>query len=638
MDLTPVYDLRERLKTGAIAGTGLITEDFRLARALEGLAPFEAASPVFAKLGQSVRAVVAPDCADRAGALLDALSLCDAVLTTQAATAVQASVEPMAVASSCGNAFSNAPYSALSPLLEALTTSGGGRYSLVVDTHQQNPALFSDYRIKNAMVTALGASYAELADQVAVWLKKDDPSILPLLKKGFDPKGKREMVRRIEVIEAIAGGAENEFYLSLLEDSEKEIKSAAIYALRHSEQNVETLLALTKTEKGNVKKMAQWALAQLGGKTAWDYWETMFVKKPAQAAEFMILSSTEKASEAIGKALLLAIEPLKAPGAMLDKERYQLLRSLLYALPGKNGPAILAFYREAAALKTALDQPAEGEKHPYYFCRGEGYRTSEAHCFSEFIPLILASSLLYRPTDDLLALSDELFAQYGSLYALPTVTGALLCQDADTAYQKVSRILSPGFSLFGTKKEEKEALKRLRWLLEQLSWTNGDPIPSLSLYYHNPAAGEDTAFSRRLFAPLDRRWYLDAIEQKGEMDDFLIRPYWPEDAALRQALAKHFHQMCRRNADNLRYLRPLSLLGWTDYDGLFSRFCESKGEIDYWVVYRYLDDLPISREEKIRELEALLLKIENKKIKVRGQQNQGRLRQMLEELRQQANT
>ena len=39
MDLTPLYELRERLKTSAIAGTTLMEDDFRLKRALEGFTP-----------------------------------------------------------------------------------------------------------------------------------------------------------------------------------------------------------------------------------------------------------------------------------------------------------------------------------------------------------------------------------------------------------------------------------------------------------------------------------------------------------------------------------------------------------------------------------------------------------------------
>lgn len=71
MDLTPLYELRERLRTGAIAGAALAAGDFRLARALEGLTPFEKASPVFERLGQLARQVLAPDCENRAVALLE---------------------------------------------------------------------------------------------------------------------------------------------------------------------------------------------------------------------------------------------------------------------------------------------------------------------------------------------------------------------------------------------------------------------------------------------------------------------------------------------------------------------------------------------------------------------------------------
>ena len=33
MDTTPIYELRERLRAAGIAGTNLLTEDFRLKRA-----------------------------------------------------------------------------------------------------------------------------------------------------------------------------------------------------------------------------------------------------------------------------------------------------------------------------------------------------------------------------------------------------------------------------------------------------------------------------------------------------------------------------------------------------------------------------------------------------------------------------
>ena len=62
MDMNPIYELRGRLRAAAIAGTGLLSEDFRLKRAAEAMKPLEASSPVFAKIGQLMNALLSPDC------------------------------------------------------------------------------------------------------------------------------------------------------------------------------------------------------------------------------------------------------------------------------------------------------------------------------------------------------------------------------------------------------------------------------------------------------------------------------------------------------------------------------------------------------------------------------------------------
>ena len=49
MNLQPLYDVKERLEQAAMAGVGLLGEDFRLKRAAEAMAPLAAARPVFKK-------------------------------------------------------------------------------------------------------------------------------------------------------------------------------------------------------------------------------------------------------------------------------------------------------------------------------------------------------------------------------------------------------------------------------------------------------------------------------------------------------------------------------------------------------------------------------------------------------------
>lgn len=229
MDLTPVYELRERLKTGAVAGTGLIREDFRLKRAVEAVAPLEKASPVLARIVQLSKQIVSESCEDRAGALLDALTLLDALLCTQGAVEAEGTAEPFAETEGTVGAYTeNIPYSVLSALLDALQHSGGGRYSYVVNLHKEQPQLFGDYRVRAALVEALGASYGELAEDAAGWLIEDGiqnrnsfAGIRFLLEKDFDPKGKKEMARRVQVLERVDGALANDFYLKQLGAAKK---------------------------------------------------------------------------------------------------------------------------------------------------------------------------------------------------------------------------------------------------------------------------------------------------------------------------------------------------------------------------------------------------------------------------------
>ena len=80
MDITPIYELRDRLRTAMIAGTNLLAEDFRLKRAVEAMAPLEKAAPVFAKVGELCRSLIATGGGGtdgKEGILLDAITLVD---------------------------------------------------------------------------------------------------------------------------------------------------------------------------------------------------------------------------------------------------------------------------------------------------------------------------------------------------------------------------------------------------------------------------------------------------------------------------------------------------------------------------------------------------------------------------------
>ena len=79
MELQGLYELHERLGAAAVAGVNLIGDDFRLRRAVEQIRPLAQAVPVIKKLYTMAENVMAPDCEDRPGCLLDALALSEKV-------------------------------------------------------------------------------------------------------------------------------------------------------------------------------------------------------------------------------------------------------------------------------------------------------------------------------------------------------------------------------------------------------------------------------------------------------------------------------------------------------------------------------------------------------------------------------
>ncbi len=296
MDIAPLYELKTRLRAAAIAGTSLISEDFRLKKAAEGFKALESASPVFKKISDLTASLLSEKYPDKPAVLLDTITLADSVICTLGTSNVSGELGELPAAETFSQIV-NAPYSKLSALIDALTTSGGGQYNAFMEIKNNSPELFDDYRVKPLLVRGLGASYAELADEVSKIIRKMGRKMLPLLKKDFDPKGKKEMLRRIELIEQIGGADENAFYLEQLENAEKDIRKLLIYALRRDESNFDKLVELSKTEKGKMKKAALSAMLRFDRKEVAEFFEEIAKKKPAELPEILSKASSEWSSD-----------------------------------------------------------------------------------------------------------------------------------------------------------------------------------------------------------------------------------------------------------------------------------------------------------------------------------------------------
>ena len=250
MDITPIYELKTRLRAAMIAGTNLISEDFRLKKAAENLAPLAASSPVFAKINAMTQKLLEEKSPE---SLLDTITLVDSVLTTPGTTEVKGELESLPD-NGISSVVVSAPHSQLSTVIDALTMPGSGQFNRIVEMRENTPEIFRDYRVKPALIKGLDASYSELANTVEDIIKDIGKEMIPLVKKNFDPKGKKEMVRRLNIIEELCGAEENNFYLEQLENSERDVRKALIYVLRHDEKNIDKLIELTQAENGGSRR------------------------------------------------------------------------------------------------------------------------------------------------------------------------------------------------------------------------------------------------------------------------------------------------------------------------------------------------------------------------------------------------
>lgn len=354
MNLQPLYDVKSRLEQAAMAGAGLLGEDFRLQRAAEALKPLGAASPVFGKIVQGLEELLAAPAQEQGNRLLDVLALVNAVVYTQGVSTVPGELEPLPDGPRYMTCLP-VSYGQLHPLLEALTGTGGGRMGVIQDTWEAHPEFFRDYRVLPALVRGLGESYAELAELNQKILTAQGKEIAPLLKEGLDPEGKREMARRVEVIAALEGAQATPWLLELLPRAKKDVRGAVIAGLGAGPDNAPLLLELVKTERGKSRQAALAALAQQDGEAVRAFW-AQELETNREAVDCLDGPRPDWASDLLAAGLRERLERALGEDKKLSIEAQAVLRPWCSAAQGKDSPAMLDFWRWVDGPLDALAQ------------------------------------------------------------------------------------------------------------------------------------------------------------------------------------------------------------------------------------------------------------------------------------------
>ena len=280
MNFEPLYELKNRLENVAVVGINLVKDDFRLKRAVEQVKEYSTVAKVFKQIYDMGSSLISTDDEDKCDLFLDLLALLDAVLCTQATTYSGDKPQQIKTIAKNKDYYKELHYSELSPLLYALTETGSGRYEIIENIIENNSKLLNDFRVKNYMIHGLSDKYSEISYIITEELKKQGKEVIPLLKGGFDPQGKRDMVLRFDIISTLCKEEENDFYKYCIENGSKEIKEIAIEALKYSQDNIDYILDLTKTEKGRLKNKAFEALSYMNDDRAEKEWDKFFKKKP----------------------------------------------------------------------------------------------------------------------------------------------------------------------------------------------------------------------------------------------------------------------------------------------------------------------------------------------------------------------
>lgn len=660
MDITPIYDLRNCLRVVMIAGTSLLAEDFRLKRAVEAFAPLEKAAPVFAKVGELSRRLIAAENSgtdSRECILLDVITLVDAICCTQGMVGVPGEFVPVfaengfstesdfasenglsaefvstseralwAVGSSevgkatgesvsvgkgyrlkPGQVLSNVPHSILKPLMEALTTSGSGHYSFVCECHQNHPELFKDYRIRAAMIQALGASYGELADNVRDWLLEDGADVAFLLMRGFDPKGKKEMVRRVQIIEQWLGASANDFYIKQLEEAKGELRQNLISALRHSPENIELLDGMRKTEKGNGKKAVLYALACNDDERVQKIFEEMYHKKPMDTMYYLQSSrapwAAQLAAQGVTDQLLAELEKeetaakvkedkkgKKECGEVRKELETKVIAAMEHALWGKGGPEVCR-----AICKIA---------------KRTGKYGSPLHMA---VLHVISSSIIWNPTGEMLGLAAELYeGEDGDIKYFPTAFMGKMITGDDTNWLDWLEE-----QLF--RKKPELPFHFLAQALESLSFDEIEKVYSLKVSFFSEVDSRYHYFSHPVCLEVNGR-FLELLLRCNdtEIDRKLIDLFDPEDREVCVRLEEYFYKKALTRAKRDFYLHALKRCRSTRCEGLLVHFAKARPKVSLWEIEYYIREMPGSPEAKMAEASRIPELIKSGKLKVTG--------------------
>lgn len=260
MSLALIQESAKEVRRLAIAGSPLAVGDFRLKKFVAPLEQAGAKVPVFAQVAKAIGDLVDGNEAESAARLLSLSTLLNAILYTQGLSGTDMGFQELEMFNA-GTSKTRAPARVLKPIIEALTTAGGGRLEVVQEAVDRG--VFDDLRLIEPTIRALNDSYPGLADLVAEKiLPAYGSGIVPLMKQKLNLKGNKGDARRLRVLHQLDPAGTIELCKAALEDGSPDVKVCAIACLGKHEDCIPLVLEQSNSKNKAIRAAALEALAE----------------------------------------------------------------------------------------------------------------------------------------------------------------------------------------------------------------------------------------------------------------------------------------------------------------------------------------------------------------------------------------
>ena len=602
MNFEPLYELKNRLENVAVVGINLVKDDFRLKRAVEQVKEYSTVAKVFKQIYDMGSSLISTDDEDKCDLFLDLLALLDAVLCTQTTTYSGDKPQEIKTIAKNKDYYKELHYSELSPLLYALTETGSGRCEIIENIIENNSKLLNDFRVKNYMIHGLSDKYSEISYIITEELKKQGKEVIPLLKDGFDPQGKRDMVLRFDIISTLCKEEENDFYKYCIENGSKEIKEIGIEALKYSQDNIDYILDLTKTEKGRLKNKAFEALSYMNDDRAEKEWDKFFKKKPFENILYLQNTNQQWAIDYLTNYIEEYVKELKKEDK--KKEVGVEVSSLCMMTFKRRTNKLLSLYKEL-----------------YPYNRYE-------------IKRILSYYIVSEVDKEIIDLVKELSEKYEGEFLEQEFLISLIKDKPETTYKNFSKFAGVGKDEKGIKKlfhtffannkisknkEEAKVQEDFRTLFNVIFHIHYDEEnKEYILYWQNI---NDYSNTKIKLSGFDKKWYDIIFELDNDhyeswnyyssYNSSIKRLYNPDIKGLKERYGNFYYNIVLSRIPYSEDIEFLNKLEWTDYkDFLKGKIDIEKNPSAFANRVRYvgyiLQDTLMSESDLIEQLEEIM--------------------------------